>query len=72
MLFAVGAGLVSDRGGALCHGAVVAREYGLPAVVGTLIGAKKIKTGQSIEVDGQSGVIRAYTEIISTGGQFEK
>lgn len=57
-LFAVGAGLVSDRGGALCHGAVVAREYGLPAVVGTLIGTKKIKTGQWIEVDGQSGVIR--------------
>ena len=57
-LFAVGAGLVSDRGGALCHGAVVAREYGLPAVVGTLIGTKKIRTGQLIEVDGQSGVIR--------------
>ena len=56
-LFAVGAGLVSDRGGALCHGAVVAREYGLPAVVGTLIGTKKIRTGQLIEVDGQSGVI---------------
>ena len=57
-LFAVAAGLVSDKGGALCHGAVVAREYGLPAVVGTLIGTKKIKTGQLIEVDGQSGVIR--------------
>ena len=57
-LFAVGAGLVSDRGGALCHGAVVAREYGLPAVVGTLIGTKKIRTGQLIEVDDQSGVIR--------------
>lgn len=57
-LFAVGAGLVSDRGGTLCHGAVVAREYGLPAVVGTLIGTKKIRTGQLIEVDGQSGVIR--------------
>ena len=42
----------------MCHGAVVAREYGLPAVVGTLIGTKKIKTGQLIEVDGQSGVIR--------------
>ena len=56
--FAVAAGLVSDRGGALCHGAVVAREYGLPAVVGTLIGTKKIKTGQLIEVDGQHGVIR--------------
>ena len=65
-------GISERQGWALCHGAVVARAYGLPAVVGTLIGTKKIKTGQLIEGDGQSGVIRAYTEIISTGGQFEK
>jgi pyruvate, water dikinase len=49
---------VSDIGGAMCHAAIVSREYGLPAVVGTGFGTKLIKTGQRIRVDGDLGVIK--------------
>jgi len=56
-LFAVAAGLVSDTGGVLSHTAVVAREYGLPAVVGTCRGTDRIVDGMIIEVDGDAGVV---------------
>lgn len=46
---------VSDIGGTMSHAAIVAREYGLPAVVGTGSGTKRIKDGQRIRVDGNSG-----------------
>ena len=46
---------VSDIGGIMCHAAIVSREYGLPAVVGTGFGTKLIKTGQRIRVDGNTG-----------------
>jgi pyruvate,water dikinase len=46
---------VSDIGGTMSHAAIVAREYGLPAVVGTGDGTKRIKDGQRIRVDGSSG-----------------
>jgi pyruvate,water dikinase len=49
---------VTDVGGSLCHGAVVAREYGLPAVVGTRRATEAIRSGQLIEVDGAAGVVR--------------
>lgn len=57
-LFAIAGALVTDVGGSLCHGAVVAREYRLPAVVGTHNATEKICTGQEIEVDGAQGVVR--------------
>jgi pyruvate,water dikinase len=56
-LFAVAAGLVSDTGGVLSHTAVVAREYGLPAVVGTGRGTDRIVDGMVIEVDGDAGLV---------------
>jgi pyruvate,water dikinase len=50
-------GAVSDIGGIMSHAAIVSREYGLPAVVGTGFGTKRIKTGQRVRVDGNTGVV---------------
>jgi pyruvate,water dikinase len=50
-------GAVSDIGGIMCHAAIVCREYGLPAVVGTGFATTTIKTGQRIRVDGNTGVV---------------
>jgi pyruvate,water dikinase len=51
------AGAVSDSGGIMAHAAIVAREYGLPAVVGTGYGTQAIKTGQLVRVDGSRGIV---------------
>ena len=51
------AGAVSDIGGSMSHAAIVAREYGLPAVVGTGTATSRIKDGQRIRVDGGCGVV---------------
>lgn len=48
---------VSDIGGIMCHAAIVSREYGLPAVVGTSNATATIRTGQRIRVDGNTGVV---------------
>jgi len=48
---------VSDIGGTMSHMAIVAREYGMPAVVGTGAATKKIKSGQRIRVDGDRGIV---------------
>ena len=50
-------GIVIDRGGTLCHAAIVGREYGLPTVVNTFEGTAKIKTGQRIKVDANEGAV---------------
>jgi len=57
-LFLTAGGLVTDAGGLLSHGAVVSREYRIPAVVGTSIATAAIQDGQWIEVDGSSGTVR--------------
>ena len=48
---------VSDIGGSMSHAAIVAREYGLPAVVGTGNATSRIKDGQRIRVDGGRGIV---------------
>jgi pyruvate, water dikinase len=48
---------VSDIGGTMSHAAIVAREYGMPAVVGTGHATKLIKTGQTVRVDGDRGIV---------------
>jgi pyruvate, water dikinase len=48
---------VSDSGGMMCHAAIVAREYGMPAVVGTGTSTRRIKTGDRLRVDGDQGVV---------------
>ena len=50
-------GAVSDIGGSMSHAAIVAREYGLPAVVGTGNATARIKDGQRIRVDGGRGIV---------------
>ncbi len=61
-LFAIAKAIVSDIGGPLSHSSVVAREYGIPAVVNVKRGTKVIKTGDIITVDGDRG--RVYIERI--------
>lgn len=56
-LFIQAAGLVMEVGGLMTHGSVVAREYGLPAVVCVQNATQKIKTGQWIRVDGDRGFV---------------
>ena len=56
-LFINAAGLVMDIGGALAHGSVVAREYGIPAIVGVHNATKTLKNGQRVRVDGNRGFI---------------
>lgn len=57
-LFATVAAVVTDTGGILSHSAVVAREYGIPAVVGASNATNAIADGQMVEVDGNQGVVR--------------
>lgn len=61
-LFATAAAVVTDTGGILSHCAVVAREYRIPAVVGTGGATATIKSGQRIEVDGDAGIVRILSE----------
>jgi pyruvate,water dikinase len=56
-LFLNAAGIVTDSGGMLSHCAVVAREYQLPAVVGTYTATRLIADGDLLEVDGSSGLV---------------
>jgi pyruvate,water dikinase len=60
-LFLTAGGLVMEMGGANSHGAVVAREYGIPAVVGVANATSLITTGQQLTVDGSSGLISTPT-----------
>lgn len=57
-LFATAAAIVTDTGGILSHCAVVAREYRIPAVVGTDLATATIRDGQIVEVDGDAGIVR--------------
>jgi rifampicin phosphotransferase len=56
-LFLTAGGLVMEMGGANSHGAVVAREYGIPAVVGVPDATSRITTGQRVTLDGTSGFV---------------
>ncbi len=56
-LFSQAKGLVTDIGGVLTHGSIVAREYNIPAVLGLGIATQKIKHGQQITVDGDAGTV---------------
>jgi pyruvate,water dikinase len=57
-LFLVAGGLVMEVGGLMTHGSVVAREYGIPAVVGVSQATSRLKTGQRVRVDGNSGKVK--------------
>jgi pyruvate,water dikinase len=56
-LFAVASAVVTDVGGPLSHGSIVAREYGIPAVLGTGVATRRIRSGQRVLVDGDAGTV---------------
>jgi pyruvate,water dikinase len=61
-LFATASAIVTDVGGVLSHSAVVAREYRIPAVVGTGHATTTFEDGQLLEVDGNAGIVRVVVE----------
>jgi pyruvate,water dikinase len=56
-LFAMASAVVTDIGGPLSHSSIVAREYGIPAVLGTAVATRRIRSGQLIRVDGDAGTV---------------
>ncbi len=56
-LFLTAGGLVMEMGGPMSHGAIVAREYGIPVVVGVPDATERIETGQRITIDGSAGEV---------------
>jgi phosphoenolpyruvate synthase/pyruvate phosphate dikinase len=67
VLFTRIAGLVTDTGGTTSHPAVLSREFGIPAVVGTSVATKRIRTGDRIRVDGSKGTV----EVLEAGAASE-
>ncbi|ATB39021.1 phosphoenolpyruvate synthase [Cystobacter fuscus] len=61
-LFVHASGLVTEVGGLMTHGSVVAREYGIPAVVSVTGATRRIHTGQRIRVDGTRGIVELLDE----------
>ena len=60
--FSVATGVVTDIGGMMCHAAIVCREYGIPAVVGTGFATARLRTGQRVRLDGRTGVVEILAE----------
>lgn len=60
-LFSKVAAVVTDQGGTLSHAAVVAREYQIPAVLGTIHGTRRIPDGARVRVDGAAGTVEVLT-----------
>jgi phosphohistidine swiveling domain-containing protein len=56
-LFAMASAIVTDVGGPLSHGSIVAREYGIPAVLGTGVATRRVQSGQLVHVDGDAGTV---------------
>jgi pyruvate,water dikinase len=61
VLFTKIAALVTDTGGTTSHPAVLSREFGIPAVIGTSDATHRIRTGDRIRVDGSAGVVEILT-----------
>ena len=73
VLFTKIAGLVTDTGGLTSHPAVLSREFGIPAVIGTSVATQRIATGDRIRIDGTAGQVEilrdaaAAASAIATG-----
>ena len=65
VLFTKIVGLVTDAGGTVSHPAVLSREFGIPAVVGSSVGTQQIKTGDRVRINGITGLV----EILQTAAQ---
>lgn len=59
-LFTIAAGVISETGGALSHAAIVAREYGIPAVLGITEATTRFVNGDRVTLDGTAGTITGY------------
>lgn len=66
-LFLAAGGLVMEIGGLMTHGSVVAREYGIPAVVGVHEATRRLTTGQHVRVDGSTGRIEVLEDVETQG-----
>jgi pyruvate,water dikinase len=61
-LFGVASAVVADSGGPLSHCAIVAREYGIPCIAGTVNGTAVLKDGMRVRVDGTTGIATVLTD----------
>jgi pyruvate,water dikinase len=61
-LFATAGGLIAEVGGRFTHGALIAREYGLPAVVSVAGATETVANGQRVRVDGDRGVVEVLDD----------
>jgi pyruvate,water dikinase len=68
-LFVAISGLVTEVGGVMTHGAVIAREYGLPAVVGVEDATRRIRDGEQIRVNGADGYVEMLSGAVSAGSR---
>jgi pyruvate,water dikinase len=68
VLFTRIAGLVTDTGGTTSHPAVLSREFGIPAVVGTSVATHRIRTGDRIRIDGSKGSVEILERAAGGGG----
>jgi pyruvate,water dikinase len=60
LLFGIASAVVTEKGGSLSHAAIVAREYGIPAVVGVADLLSRVEDGTSVTVDGDAGTIQVH------------
>ncbi len=67
--FLVAAALVIDVGGPMSHGAIVARELGVPCVINTRVGTKVLRTGDRLRVDGAAGTVEIIARAEIVGGR---
>lgn len=67
-LFGLASGVVTESGGMLCHASIVAREYGIPAVVGVHNATALIRDGETLVVDGDKGVV-CQKRVVGQGAQ---
>jgi pyruvate,water dikinase len=68
VLFTKIVGLVTDAGGTVSHPAVLSREFGIPAVVGTTVATSQIKSGDRIRIDGTKGIVEILAPAAPLGG----
>ena len=68
-LFAMASAVVTDVGGPLSHSSIVAREYGIPAVLGTGVATRRIRSGQNVRVDGDVGTVTLLEGIDGEEGE---
>jgi rifampicin phosphotransferase len=71
-LFALAAGVVTDVGGPLSHSSIVAREYRIPAVLGTGAATERLRTGQHVTVDGDAGIVTLSVDEWNTSQKEHK